>query len=181
MARATANQWAQAKALYEAGESLRDIENETKINNGNISKRAKKEGWQRGKLQQITADKVLNLIEKKAIDERITALSKQEREIVEIAVIDKLALANYFHDAGKEVAEIALQALRDEPTPNNAKATMEALKAGRIVTGLDAMHASAANISNTIATQNIIDGEVVEQDAFNWEILPVASSHVANE
>ena len=176
MARATANQWAQAKALYEAGESLRDIENETKINNGNISRRAKKEGWTRGKLQQITADKVLNLIEKKAIDERITALSKHEREIVEVAVIDMLSLSNYFHDAGREVAEIALQALREEPTPNNAKATMEALKAGRIVTGLDAMHASAAVINNQQNTQAIIEGEAGGNVSFIIE--SIEANHV---
>ncbi|MGB4498358.1 MAG: hypothetical protein WBI40_06645 [Methylococcaceae bacterium] len=148
MARATANQWAQARALYEAGEPLRDIESATGIDNSNISKRAKKEGWNRGVLPQIIDDKVLNLIEKKAIDERITALLPQSREIVETAVIDKLTLANYFHDSGKEVAEIAMQALRDEPSTYNAKNTMETLKTGRIVTGLDAMHASLATINN---------------------------------
>lgn len=176
----SAEQWAEAKALFEAGESLRDIEKKVKISYSVISKRAKKENWQANILQQIATDKALNLIEKRTIDEKIATLEPKSRAIVESVAFDKLTLANYFHDAGKEVAEIALQALRDEPTPNNAKAAMETLKAGRIVTGLDEMHASAAKITNTVATQNIIDGEIVEQDVFNWEILPVIANHEQN-
>jgi hypothetical protein len=177
MARATANQWAQAKALYEAGESLRDISEKTKIDNSNISKRAKKEGWERGILPQIAKDKARILIEKKGVDEKITALLPHQREIVENAVIDMLSLSNYFHDAGKEVAEIALQALREEPTSYNAKATMEALKAGRIVTGLDAMHASAAVINNQQNSQAIIEGEAT---SVSFIIESIEANHDAS-
>lgn len=157
MAKATANQWAQARALYEAGESLRDISDKTKIDNSNISKRAKKEGWERGVLPQLADDKARILIEKKAIDEKITALLPHQREIVETAVIDKLALANYFHNAGIEVAEIALEILREDKTVFNAKNTMETLKTGRAVTGLDSVHANVTTINNTVAQQTNVE------------------------
>jgi hypothetical protein len=177
-AKFTSEQWAEARALFEFGESLRDIEKKLKISYSVISKRAKKENWQADSLQQLATDKALNLIEKKTIDEAIATLQPKSRHIVESVAMDKLVLANYFHDAGKEVAEIAMQALRDEPSTYNAKNTMETLKTGRVVTGLDAMHANAATINNLNAQQNVIDGEIIETDAFNWEILPVASPHV---
>jgi hypothetical protein len=40
--------WIKAKAMYETGKSLRQIADACFIDNSNISKRAKKEGWQPG-------------------------------------------------------------------------------------------------------------------------------------
>jgi hypothetical protein len=173
-------QWREARTLFERGVALREIEKQTGISFGGIAKRAKKEEWRANLYEQLASDRVANIIEKKEIEERIDALPPQGRAIVEASTLDKLALANYFHNAGLEVLDIALDALRSEPSTYNAKNTMETLKTGRIVTGLDAMHASAATITNTIAQQNVIDGEVVDMDAFNWEILPVESPHALN-
>ena len=40
-------QWKRAKALYELGYSLRDIEKDCGISNGQINKVSKREGWKK--------------------------------------------------------------------------------------------------------------------------------------
>jgi len=149
MAKTTAIQWDKAKALYELGKSLREISEETGIDNSNISKKAKKDGWERDTLPQIIDDKARILIENKAVDKKITALLPQARQIVETAVMEKLVLADFFTNAGKEVAEIALEALRLEPTTRNAKEVMDALKTGLVVTGQAPYHASGVTVNST--------------------------------
>lgn len=52
------NKWEQVKLLFEAGKSLNEIESETGFNKGSISRQAKKEGWQKGKLQPFILDAV---------------------------------------------------------------------------------------------------------------------------
>lgn len=48
--------WVQAKTMFEMGKSLNQISNELGIDKGNISKKAKKDNWQKGKLQPIIQD-----------------------------------------------------------------------------------------------------------------------------
>lgn len=45
--------WAKAKALFELGYTLNEIELETEINKSSISKKAKKEGWTKSKNQPL--------------------------------------------------------------------------------------------------------------------------------
>jgi hypothetical protein len=68
--------WTKAKAMYETGKSLRQIACETYIDNSNISKRAKKDGWVRtAEIPQLIVDAV-------SVQERITALDLPHKEIV---------------------------------------------------------------------------------------------------
>ena len=68
--------WIKAKAMYEAGKSLRQIEAETGIDNSNISKRAKKEFWERtAEIPKLIADAV-------SVQERITALDLPQQAVV---------------------------------------------------------------------------------------------------
>ena len=82
MAKATISDWEKAKALFEAGKSLSDINKDTGIDRATVSKRAKKDGWEKGIYQQLIADgsrvkaeistlssTVLNVVEKE-IEER---------------------------------------------------------------------------------------------------------------
>ena len=48
--------WLKAKALFEQGLSLNEIELETEINRSTISKKAKSERWQKAKHQQLKSD-----------------------------------------------------------------------------------------------------------------------------
>jgi len=50
--RLTLEQWIQIKAKYEAGEQLRAMAEEYKIAHTTILRRAKREGWEHGKLRK---------------------------------------------------------------------------------------------------------------------------------
>lgn len=57
--------WERIRVLFETGKSLKDIELDTGINKGTISKKAKKEGWEKNKIQPLKAD-ITDYEEKKA-------------------------------------------------------------------------------------------------------------------
>lgn len=58
MARTTPESWAKAKALFETGRSLSEINTETGIDRALISRKSKAEGWQKGVYQQLIQDGV---------------------------------------------------------------------------------------------------------------------------
>jgi len=149
MARATQLQWDKARSLFELGKSLREISDETGIDHSSIGKRAKRDSWEHGILPQIIDDKARILIENKKVESKISTLIPQSVGIVEVAVMEKLVLTDFFASAGKEVAEIALEALRNEPTTRNAKEAMDALKTGLVVTGQAPYHASGVTVNST--------------------------------
>lgn len=69
-------QWLEAKTLFELGKSLADIERATGISRGAISKKSKKETWQKGKNQQLKSDI-------KAFDREKETLEAKKETLVE--------------------------------------------------------------------------------------------------
>jgi hypothetical protein len=96
-AKVSDEQWEEAKALYKAGKSLRDIEKETGIPRPTIDRKAKKEGWTKDELRQLvvdmTRDKVtfetLNETEQKVVSKIVT--EDASREIKFKSMRDKIA------------------------------------------------------------------------------------------
>ena len=81
MAKATQADWEKAKALFEAGKSLSRINLETGIDRATVSKRAKKDGWEKGIYQQLIVDSARVKAEISTLDS--TVLSVVEKEIEE--------------------------------------------------------------------------------------------------
>jgi hypothetical protein len=78
MAKATHAQWDKAKALYEAGKSLREIELETGISKSTVADRAENDkngAWIKGKTVQLIQDVV-------RVSERIGQLNRTEADVV---------------------------------------------------------------------------------------------------
>ena len=146
MTKVSTYQWEQARALFETGESLRTIADKTKIDFSNISKRAKKEDWQRDVIPRLATANALNLLERKHIDEKITTLLPQQQRLVEHQTRKILIESEYFETAGKEVADIAMQSLRAEPTVRNAKEAAETLKTTMQITGVVPFYPNAVSI-----------------------------------
>ena len=90
-------QWDRAKFLYELGGSLRDVEKETGISNGSISKKATKEGWKKEADKQALKSDIMDIDKKKeALDKekeallpRIASLSDFEITLLDSIVNDK--------------------------------------------------------------------------------------------
>lgn len=84
--------WNKAKAYFEAGKSLTYISDTLDINKSNISRRAKKEEWIKGKTQQLKAD-IIELENKKAtISQQNATLTQQVStlEDFEITTLDEM-------------------------------------------------------------------------------------------
>lgn len=83
--------WDKAKALFEQGLSLNEIELETEINRSTISKKAKNENWVKAKNQQLKADIKAIDKEKSTLDVKInTAVEKLSKlSDFEITILDE--------------------------------------------------------------------------------------------
>ena len=83
--------WNKAKALFEQGLSLNQIELETEINRSTISKKAKIENWTKAKNQQLKADIKAIDKEKSTLDIKInTAVEKLSKlSDFEITILDE--------------------------------------------------------------------------------------------
>lgn len=89
MAKTTESDWMKAKAMYEADKSFRQIADATGIDNSNISKKAKKEGWQRGILPQLIVDTA-------RVREEFTNLLPHQQQVVESEVAERLRHIEFF-------------------------------------------------------------------------------------
>lgn len=62
--------WDKAKVLFELGKSLNDIELETNIPKGTISKKSKKDNWEKSKIQPLKNDIVGYEKEKETLEDK---------------------------------------------------------------------------------------------------------------
>jgi hypothetical protein len=164
--------WTQAKIMFEMGKSLNQISNELGIDKGNISKKAKKDNWQKGKLQPLIQDAV-------RVEEAFTTLSQLELA----AVINERDDILRFRNKRDKIVDLAFDRIANElPTceVQHIKPLIEAADKTCIMAEIAPRFNpnSGTKINKTIAQQNhVADGEAIEQH-FNWEIVPVVSHHV---
>ena len=163
--------WAKAKVMFEMGKSLNQISNELGIDKGNISKKAKKDNWQKGKLQPLIQDAV-------RVQEAFTTLSRPELE----AVVNERDNIIRFKNKRDKIVDLAFDRIASElPTceVQHIKPLVEAADKTCVMADIAPRFNpnSGAKINNTIAQQTVIDGDVIE-DRFNWTILPVESHHI---
>lgn len=83
--------WNKAKALFEQGLSLSQIELETNINKTSISKQAKKENWEKAKIQQLKADIKAIDKEKSTLDAKINTTVEKLSKLsdFDITILDE--------------------------------------------------------------------------------------------
>ena len=140
--------WIKAKAMYEAGKSLRDIAKVTFIDNSNISKKAKAEGWYRdSELPHLISDAV-------SVNARLTALDLPQLEFITEEIDKQVEGMLFYSSHARKVAKVAIDKLKDEPSIFGAKTAMATLKEGMIVEGLVPFYPNSTTINNSNAQQN---------------------------
>jgi mRNA-degrading endonuclease HigB of HigAB toxin-antitoxin module len=148
----TLEQWQRARAYYEAGLTLRDIEKKTGINYAVISKKAKKQQWQQGANADYIEAKV-TIAEKKATKNatEIQALD----EIADEAISNKKLVFNVTTKALKKV-----EALIDEITnPNDLRTIVEMADKASLTLGVNARHSNQQiNVQTNTQVNNIKEG-----------------------
>ena len=147
MAKATAIDWAQAKALFESGKSLSEINAQTGIDRSTISKRAKTEGWEKGKFQQLIQDAA-------RVSGEISTLDSTAQQVV-VKEIDELTKAREFYSkAGQKVAMMAVKSMGSDPKPIDCKIVADTLVSTMRVSGVVPYYPAGSTINNINAQQN---------------------------
>jgi hypothetical protein len=147
MAKATATDWAQAKALFESGKSLSEINAQTGIDRSTISKRAKTEGWEKGKFQQLIQDAA-------RVSGEISTLDSTAQQVV-VKEIDELTKAREFYSkAGQKVAMMAVKSMGSDPKPIDCKIVADTLVSTMRVSGVVPYYPAGSTINNINAQQN---------------------------
>lgn len=147
MAKATPQLWAQAKALFETGKSLSEISSATGIDRALISRKAKKEGWQKGIYQQLIQDGA-------RVASELSTLESTVKQVV-IEGIDELTKTReWFSKAGLKVASMAVKSMGNDPKPIDCKIVADTLVSTMKVSGVVPYYPTSAVINNTNAQQN---------------------------
>ena len=140
--------WDRARALFEAGWSLREVSKETHIDNSNISKRAKKEGWSRDNLPRIISDAV-------RVQEEITALNLPQQTVVTAEIARIIEAKEFYATNARKVVKLGITALSKEPTAQSMKIVLDGMRTGMIVEGVVPFYPDkSAIISNTNTQPN---------------------------
>ena len=131
MAKATQAQWDKAKALFEAGKSLREIGLEVKIPFKTVDDRSKKEAWGKGKTAQLIHDMV-----RVSGDFRTLETAQQETVLNEVERITKAK--GWYQEAAALISKMAVKYCRDaeKKTAQEALWAMQALERGMKVSGV---------------------------------------------
>lgn len=142
--------WDKARALFEAGKSLRDIEQQTKIPKGTIEYRAKKENWQKGFLGQL-------IVDKSTVDAQFQSLNQTQKTVVlnEVERLNKLK--DFFSDKAIDVSNVALKSLERNPSTKAAFETMQTLEKGMKVSGVVPYYSNQANTKNDVNQNDKLD------------------------
>jgi predicted transcriptional regulator len=107
MAKPTPEILAKARALFEAGKSLREIEADTGISPATLSRISKKEGWKKDELKQLVSSMA---------QDRVTfeTLEATQKEVVSQLVDDDVKRLFNFRKRRDKIAELAYDRLEKE-------------------------------------------------------------------
>jgi hypothetical protein len=124
MAKATEKEWARAKALFEAGKSLRDISDTVGIPFKTIDYRSKKEVWQKGVLTQLISDTA-------RVSQEFSTLEVAQQQVVSKEVSFKLMAEEFFNQATMKNCKVMMRKVTEETDIVGHRIAQETLNKGR--------------------------------------------------
>lgn len=175
MAKKIAHDWDKAKLLFELDKPFSFIEKETGINKGTISKRSKKEGWERGRATAV-AQKASE------VEGYKSTLTQQQLHFFNEEVIQRTEFANSLNLFSKKVMKKANELIDSSEAGVDFKAICEGVDKHSVTVGFNKRHApkTETTINNTNAQQNDIAVELTPEQ-LRHEIasrgLPVIDIH----
>lgn len=151
--RPTQEQWDKAKALFEAGKSLRDIEGQTGINYRTVARRAADDGWIKGRLSQLIDDSV-------RIKSEIVTFNDVTREVVTKEVDERTKHIQFFNNATLKNLSVMMKKINDDTDIVEHRVAQEAISKGR-----DTVIGKQPDtvVNNTNAQQTLIGFRVVAE------------------
>lgn len=142
--------WAKAKVEFEGGKTLTEISFSTGIDKSTISKKAKSDGWQKGKNQQLIIDEARVLAEK-------STLNQQELNFHNQQVSERTKHLQFIHNMTLKNLSVLGKKIDETFTPQDHKLTQEAINKGGEALGV--IEKNSTVINNTNQQANITDNE----------------------
>jgi len=149
MAKKKAPDWDKAKLLFELDKPFSFIEAETGINKGTISKRSKKEAWERGKATAV-AQKASE------VEGYKSTLTQQQLHFFNEEVIQRTEFAKRLGEFSEKVMNKADELIAVSDNGNDFKAVIDGVDKHSVTVGFNQRHAPKTEITNnnTNAQQN---------------------------
>lgn len=153
-------QWARAKFLFELGWTLREIENDCGISNGQIAKRSNREGWEKEAGKQALKSEIVEFekksaelgSKKEALIKRVSSLDQFEITILDELVTKEAELKSLVFSAQTLAVVRANQALTKGTKTSLMKVGQYDSKGNRIGETYEAYETDldASDIRNTV-------------------------------
>ncbi len=105
--------WLKAKSMFEAGKSLTNIESDTGISKGQISKKSKKENWQKETLKNLAKREIDTTIIQNEIEKEKETLNATQRKQYNEVFISLSHHHNLFNSSTIENQLLANQATEE--------------------------------------------------------------------
>lgn len=124
MAKANEADWARAKALFEAGKSLREIGDAVGIPYKTIDNRAKRENWNKGVLAQLITDTA-------RVSKEFGTLEMAQQQVVSKEVSYQLMASEFFNKATLKNCTLMMKKVDESTDIINHRIAQETLNKGR--------------------------------------------------
>ena len=104
--------WELAKALFMAGKSLSQITEETGISKSQISKRSKKEQWNKETIVTLVSETIDTTIKTNEIKKQKETLNETERDIYEKELLTESTARHLAMNTGQELMKLLLKSAK---------------------------------------------------------------------
>lgn len=138
--------WDEAKAMFEGGAEFKDIAYKTKIERTTISKKAKRDGWNKSQNSQLI-DKEINVLLEKS------QLNSHEITYHEAEVSRKVEFYKELDSFTVKTMRKAGDLMDEVDNGVNFKAIIDGVDKHSVTLGVSQRHANGVQISNTNAQQ----------------------------
>jgi hypothetical protein len=124
MAKHTEKDWILAKDLFEVGKSLSEINDATGIDRATLSKRSKKDGWEKAKNQQLVIDSA-------RVKAEFSTLSSTAQQVVEKEIDERTRHLQFFTNATIKNCSIMMKKVDSDADFADHKLVQDTLSKGK--------------------------------------------------
>lgn len=165
-----ADKWEKARALFEGGLSLLEIQKQTGIPKGSVGRKATESGWAKNKMRPLQNKEVEARLALSEVEREKATLNATERATHDVLVEKRLAHLQFFETANLLVAKTAANKLqRDGMNASYQDVNSAANAIAKAQDGVLGKEPSTL-INNTNASQTIVNPTPEQLRAVNQQL-----------
>ncbi len=156
--------WETAKAMFETGQSLSVIESATGISKGQLSKKSKKDNWQKETLKKLAKRELHTIIIQKEIEKEKETLNATQRKHYDKLILNEVQSQNLALNANHELLIKIHDDIKDGMK-------VEKINVGDGIQQFEPVaHGSSDHVNHAKAIQTVTDSLGITQRHSNQQI-----------